>query len=534
MLPTVYALWASPQPLLPRLVTHSEVSPKVLGGADLFLQGVIVPPHGLPPLLAGDLAQLAAAGHPAAFAVGVMEVSAADAAAGGMKGKGLKLLHHYPDALWALGDRRVPGPEFTPARVWPEGAGPAGGGGGGGCPAAPADGGAPGTPPSPAAAAAAGVAGMSLDGGAGAGAGAGAGEPPAPSPLTTTAAAPPPADWDTPAGQDALAEHCLLAALTTVADADLPLLTSDLYSKHMAPARPPGTVLDLKKSSFKQLSKLLRKHEKGGLLATKLVRKQDALAKIERSHPLYTAFAPTAAAAAAARAEAVAADGGGGGAASLTPKARPVSVEPAYKVPPSLRPLLATAKPTVDDLYSDKALRSCLKDYCKAGGLRASGDKHAAVDKLLVGALFTKGERDSVSEGDAIPLEELGDRVVARTTAHTRVTRHLPNGSTATTTRRGPLGKIRVTVEDRHAGRKHLTRVVGVEGFALDPDALANALQKALKTSSSVSKVPGKDATDKEVALQGDLLAEVVAYLECECGVGGDHVDASDTRKPRS
>ena len=37
-----------------------------------------------------------------------------------LKGKGLKLLHHYPDQLWAMGDKSVPNAGFTPARIFPQ------------------------------------------------------------------------------------------------------------------------------------------------------------------------------------------------------------------------------------------------------------------------------------------------------------------------------------------------------------------------------------------------------------------------------
>ena len=36
-----------------------------------------------------------------------------------LKGKGLKLLHHYPDQLWAMGDKTVPNAGFTAARIFP-------------------------------------------------------------------------------------------------------------------------------------------------------------------------------------------------------------------------------------------------------------------------------------------------------------------------------------------------------------------------------------------------------------------------------
>lgn len=50
--PTVYLLWAFPH-ALPALLTHSEVSPKILGGADLMLQARPRPAH---PRTAGGVA----------------------------------------------------------------------------------------------------------------------------------------------------------------------------------------------------------------------------------------------------------------------------------------------------------------------------------------------------------------------------------------------------------------------------------------------------------------------------------------------
>lgn len=43
----------------------------------------------------------------------------AEAARDGMKGRGLQLLHHYPDLLWAMGDQSVPNEGFTPQRIFP-------------------------------------------------------------------------------------------------------------------------------------------------------------------------------------------------------------------------------------------------------------------------------------------------------------------------------------------------------------------------------------------------------------------------------
>ena len=87
--------------------------PKVLGGADLMLPGFITSdedrwrwrdePVGGDVVRGGRRLALRARGNPHAFAIGEMAVSKAEAEACGMKGRGLKVMHHYPDALWAIG-----------------------------------------------------------------------------------------------------------------------------------------------------------------------------------------------------------------------------------------------------------------------------------------------------------------------------------------------------------------------------------------------------------------------------------------------
>ena len=54
---------------------------------------------------------------------------------------------------------------------------------------------------------------------------------------------------------------------------------------------PAGATVDLKKTSYKKLGKLLSVFEKKGLLGQKLVHKQEHLATVNREHALYTAFA---------------------------------------------------------------------------------------------------------------------------------------------------------------------------------------------------------------------------------------------------
>lgn len=56
---------------------------------------------------------------------------------------------------------------------------------------------------------------------------------------------------------DRLLLHCFLKAWKSSAKKlDLPILTSNFYRLHMIPACPDGISLDIKKSSYKKLSKV--------------------------------------------------------------------------------------------------------------------------------------------------------------------------------------------------------------------------------------------------------------------------------------
>ena len=114
--PTLFTLWRLPQ-MLPELLTHGPVSKFLLpkersAGADMMLPGVIVPDGGLGEFDAGQKRLIRVEGNAMAIGVGKMLVSSKDIASGGMKGKGMAVLHVYRDSLWAYGGRKVPNEGF--------------------------------------------------------------------------------------------------------------------------------------------------------------------------------------------------------------------------------------------------------------------------------------------------------------------------------------------------------------------------------------------------------------------------------------
>jgi translation initiation factor 2D len=468
-----------------------------------MLQGVITPQAGLGSWECEDKRAVALPedSNPFPFAVGSMVVSSASLRETGLKGRGLKLLHHYPDTLWAMGDKMLPDASFTPERVFPLGAAPP--------PSAP--------PPEPAAVPAAALT-ESLRSLAVVDAG--------PAPIAASDPSAPSSDSTaTPEGMDAMLDWCLLRGLVDkVPDSELPIKCEELYSKVILPVRPPGSTVDIKKSGYKKIAKMYATWEKKGLLTLKAVHKIDNVTAVNRSHPAY--------AAAAAAFAAVSGDMGGGesGAGSSGSSAPPqaqahIQVDVLYRSPSSLRPVFGDLlKDNKERLLSEGDCAAALAAYAQSCGLSKDKATLIVLDELLAGSLYGKKETESV--GTPVEASRLLARLLVKLNLFTRlrITR-VGGGAPEEVLQKGSIKNIKISAEDRHAGRKHLTRVVGVEAFAIDPDEISSRIQKQHNTSCSVAPLPGKNETGKEVAAQGNLLEEVAAMLKLVYGIPDEFVE---------
>ncbi|XP_041083712.1 eukaryotic translation initiation factor 2D isoform X2 [Polyodon spathula] len=240
--PTVYTLWLFPD-LLPVFTTWPAVLQKLAGGADLMLPGVVVPPSGLPGVKQGCLCAITVVRNRAPVGIGTATMSTAEMLGAGMKGKGLSVFHTYTDQLWAFGDKSSP-PTIAPSD------------------------------PEPA---------ESEEHSEESDGGGGEEEEKDLGPSTDTASktlqdqqtTPHCAEPEEKAGEgseeaeedgrtpqeqmDELLLQCFLHALKIkVKKSDLPLLTSTFLRNHMFSCCPSGKQLDIKKSSYKKLSKFLK------------------------------------------------------------------------------------------------------------------------------------------------------------------------------------------------------------------------------------------------------------------------------------
>ena len=240
--------------------------------------------------------------------------------------------------------------------------------------------------------------------------------------------------------------------------------------------------------------------------------------------------ASTAAAAAAASAAEAGAAGASASASAAAAAAAAVTalveVDTLYRSSSSLRPLFGDLlSSNKDRLLSEADIAAALKVYGLANGLIPAGGDGAviALDALMVGGLYGKKEPETV--GTAVPAGALLERVLSKLTLYTRMRITRAGMAGEEVLQKGAVKNIRITAEDRHAGRKHVTRVVGVEAFAIEPDELSSRIQKGYNTSCSVAVLPGKHETLKEVAAQGNLLAEVAAMMRKEYGIPEQYLE---------
>ena len=402
-----------------------------------------------------------------------------------------------------MGDRCTPDPSFTLERVFPIGATlPEG--------VTPASAAVQAPPAAPVAVVAEAVAALSLA------------PEPAPPAAAGAAESEPVPDTSTPEGMDAMLDWCLLRGLVDkVPDSELPIKCEELYSKVLLPARPAGTTVDIKKSGYKKLAKLYSVWEKKGLLTVKAVHKIDNIVAVNRQHAAYVAAAALASAAAASA---------GASASAVESAAAPASalieVDTLYRSSSSLRPifgdLLSSNK---DRLLSEAEISAALRKYGVANGLCPEGsDGKLVLDDVLCSGMY--GKKEVEVSGTAVPFDDLLARLLSKMSLFTRL-RITRAGSAVPeeVLQKNAIKNIRITAEDRHAGRKHVTRVVGVEAFAIDPEELSSRIQKGYNTSCSVAALPGKNETGKEVAAQGNLLAEVADMMRKTYGIPESYLE---------
>ncbi|CAO2636790.1 Eukaryotic translation initiation factor 2D [Lemmus lemmus] len=471
--PTVYTLWSYPD-LLPTFTTWPLVLEKLVGGADLMLPGVVVPPTGLPPVQQGDLCAIALVGNRAPVAIGVAAMSTAQMLASGLKGKGFSVLHTYQDHLWKSGDKSSP-PAIAPLAVNPTDSSEE-----------KMDLGLQGN-----------LSSLTLEGeeetrkvhhseaSEDTSSGALSQDSSDGKPLQGVKAHTCPSEQ-----MDELLQQCFLHALKSrVKKADLPLLTSTLLGSHMFSCCPEGQQLDIKKSSYKKLSKFLQHMQQEQIVQVKELSKGvESIVTVDWRHPRITSFViPEPSLTSQTVQE-----------GSREQPYHPPDIKALYCVPTNMAQLFQESGHKKGSTLEGSEVRRIIIDYAKRNNLVDADNKNLVkLDPILCDCLLEKNEQHVVMK---LPWDGLLTRCLQNMQPAYQVT-FLGQEPIL---KKGKLCPIDITLAQKSYNKK-VTVVRNLETYGLDPCSVAAILQQRCQASTIVSPAPGaKDSL--QVQIQGNQI----------------------------
>ncbi|XP_070825191.1 eukaryotic translation initiation factor 2D isoform X1 [Chaetodon trifascialis] len=479
--PTVYVLWRYPA-LLPTFRTWPPVLQKMIGGADLMLPGVVVPSVGLPAVKQGDCCAVTVVNNRAPVAVGTAAVSSAEMHSLGMKGRGVCVLHTYMDNLWAFGDKTVP-PSLPDAES--EGQGILG-------------------------------EECEVDEEEEEGVEKCAEEEQSPSEtvvdqvcsgveeVTLAEQEKGQRDNEEEEGNqddqkmpqeimDALLLQCFLHALKCkVKKSELPLLTSTFLRNHMFSCCPSGKQLDIKKSSYKKLSKFLQAmQQQYNLVRVKeLTKGVESIVEVDwKNQELYSFTVPEGSDVGAALVQ----EGGEG----ETPY-HPPEITTLYSVSARLEPVFLDANKRKGTIVQPAEVRKIVTDYVKKNELVDENNKnYVTINPTLCDCLLEKSEYQEV---ESLKWDDLFSRTLGRMQECYQIV--FPGQ--APIRRKGHIEPIDISVASRGSNKK-VTLIKNLEVYGLDPAVVATALQHRVQASSVLQPIPG--SKDKVlVQIQGNQI----------------------------
>ncbi|XP_069800692.1 eukaryotic translation initiation factor 2D [Dendropsophus ebraccatus] len=477
--PTVYTLWSFPD-LLPTFTTWPPVLEKLASGADLMLPGVVLPPTGLPEVQQGTLCAVNLVGSRAPVAIGVATMSTKEMLASGMKGKGFSILHTYKDQLWVSGDKSGP-PVIAPIEMEA----------------------APEEEQKEQSVSHHSVPDTHLP------------ETQLESLCLSDIAAETPQEGEDVAGEkesadtqdsdispqetmDNLLNQCFFHALRyKVKKSDLPLLSSTFLRNYLFSCCPEGQQVDIKKSSYKKLSKFLQVMQQRNILKVKELSKGvESIVEVDWKHPEIRSFvAPVSEPSASS--EDVA-----GGAEQVY---QPPDIISLYGISAKMLPLFQESGHRKGDLLTQSDVRSVIIAYVKTNELVHPDNKNfVTVNPIICDCLLDKCEQNDVT---CLKWDDLVTRCIERMQHSHQVT--FPGRPPVI--RKGNIEPIDINVAQR-ASNKKVTMIKNLELYAIDPSSFASLLQQKVQASATCTALPG--AKDRvQVQIQGNQSSHVGKLL---------------------
>ncbi|KAL8988983.1 MAG: hypothetical protein Q9169_008462 [Polycauliona sp. 2 TL-2023] len=325
---------------------------------------------------------------------------------------------------------------------------------------------------------------------------------------------------------------------------NFPVNQSALISNLVLPFLPITTpaqtaTLNIKKTSWKNAKKFIKAFDKARLLKSK---DRDGgecvVVEIDFEDPTIVNFKPYK----LPKKETTGAEsGGGGGGKAITSNISPsdssigqkLNKIDLYKPKDQLAPVFAASQANPHALYLPSELRPIITSYIDAEKLVSDTNKRLVnLDPILANSVFdgsTPLDREVLAKG-SVPRDALIDRILKSCSPYHVILRNNETRDTVKA-KAGHGPKISIVLETR-SGNKTVTKLSGVEAFYIQPQALADELQKTCASSTSVGHLAGSSPKKPvmEVMVQGPQKDAMIKALE-KRGVNRQWVEFHDKTK---
>ncbi|KAL8704152.1 MAG: hypothetical protein Q9201_002679 [Fulgogasparrea decipioides] len=325
---------------------------------------------------------------------------------------------------------------------------------------------------------------------------------------------------------------------------DFPVNQSAVISNLVLPFLPITTPakaasLNIKKTSWKNTKKFVKALDKARLLKSK---DRDGgecvILDIDFEDQAVTSFVPYK----LPKKEAPGADSGGrGGDKAITAGINPsddsigqkLSKIDLFKPKEQLASVFAASDGSHHDLYLPGELRPIVNSYIDSENLISDTNKRLVnINPVLANAVFDGSsplDREVLAKG-SVPRDALIDRILKSCSPYWVILRN-DETRDEVKAKAGHAPKIHITLETR-SGNKTVTKLSGVELFHIQPQPLAEELQKTCASSTSVNQLAGSSPKKSvmEVMVQGPQKDAMIKALE-KRGINRHWVEVNDKTK---
>ena len=308
---------------------------------------------------------------------------------------------------------------------------------------------------------------------------------------------------------------------------------STFMSAIVIPSRAVGEVVDVKKSSYKKLSKFLRAMESEALVTVKSGgRNPDLVTSIASStHPALQDHVLSATVTEAEAEEAARSDR----------RSKAEEARAKAESGPFVRSLLSSTKRAntlftalslpMGDPLPPNGISNAIREYVRSEGL--DDGRSFRLDDTLRSALTSKSVSKHVGDDGESVLKSAIIPMLKDANALKEVTLlSPPYGEPALI--KGPPPVMTATVATRGGNRRKATTVLAnLEIFQLDPTSLASELATALAVSTS-TRPPAAGKGGDDIVIQGDKASALLAHLSSVYSIPSSSIVINDKRKSKS